>query len=252
MPSKLSWLALGFGAYLAFAVATLPAATAYRWFAPDTLRLSGVSGTVWSGSAALGSLPGLPLHDLRWRLAGWPLLRAHLSGEVEARLAEGFVSADAVVAPSAVRLHNVRASTSLPVLRSLLPIRGTQGMASLALDELRLRDGFPDAVVGTLRLNDLRVPPLMARQGAALIPLGDYEVQFHDGENAAVAAAIHDTGGPLEVDASLTLTEDRAYTLEGRLRARPDASAELVQGLELMTSEPDADGFRSFMLDGSL
>lgn len=252
MPSKLSWLALGFGAYLAFAVATVPAATAYRWFAPDMLRLSGLSGTVWSGGAALGSLPGLPLHDLRWRLEGWPLLRGHLSGNVEARLAEGFVSADAVVAPSAIRLRNVRASTSLPVLRSLLPILGTQGMVSLALDQLRLRDGFVDGVMGTLRLNDLRVPPLMAPQGAGLIPLGNYEVQFHDSENTAVAATIHDAGGPLEVDASLTLTRGRAYTLEGRLRARPDASNELVQGLDLMTSEPDADGFRSFMLDGSL
>lgn len=252
MPSRLSWLALGFGAYVAFAIATLPAGTAYRWLAPDALRLAGISGTVWAGRASLGSVPGLPLHDLQWRLRGWPLLLGHVSGRVEARLADGFVNADATASRSSLLLKNVRASTSLPVLRTLLPIRATQGEVSLSLDRLRLVDDFPTTVVGTVRVDKLQVAPLVAGKNAALIPLGNYEVKFQDGSGAAVAATIHDTGGPLEVNATLQLTKDRTYKLDGRLRARADASDELVQGLNLMTGEPDAKGFRHFALDGSL
>ena len=53
MPAR--WLVLGVGAYLAFALVLFPADVAYRWLAPDTVRLSGVQGTVWSGRATLGS-----------------------------------------------------------------------------------------------------------------------------------------------------------------------------------------------------
>lgn len=251
MPSRFSWLALGFGAYAVFAVATLPAGTLYRWFAPDTLRLSDISGTVWTGRAALGSVPGLPLHDLQWRLDGWPLLLGRVSGHVEARLADGFVNADATASRGGIVLRHVQASTSLPTLRKLLPIRATQGLVSLSLDRLRLVDGFPTDVIGNVQIDKLRVAPLVAGKNAGLIPLGNYAVKFSD-DAGAVAATIRDTGGPLEVAATLRLTKDRAYKLAGRLRPRADASDELVQGLNLMTGEPDAKGFRHFNLDGSL
>jgi hypothetical protein len=40
--------------------------------------------------------------------------------------------------------------------------------------------------------------------------------------------------------------------LEGLVRARDGASAELIQGLDFMTGEPNADGRRPFSLTGSL
>lgn len=264
MPSRLSWLALGFGAYIAFVVATFPAATAYRWLvpealrvsgiAPDTLRLSGVTGTVWDGAASLASVPGLPLHDLRWDLRGWPLLLGRVSGQVQVRLPDGFVSVDATATRRAVTLKNLRASTSLPVLSTLLPISGTQGLVSVSLDRLRLVNDFPTAVAGTVRIEKLKVTPLVAvaGKGPGLVALGDYEITFKPGGDAAVAAAIRDTGGPLEVNATLTLTKNRAYKLDAKVRPRADASDELVQGLKLMTGAADAKGFREFALNGSL
>lgn len=254
MSSRLWWSALGLCAYLAFALAMLPAATVYRWFAPDALRLSGISGSVWHGRAALGSVPGLPVHGLQWQLDAWPLLLGRIVGHVDARLPDGFVNADATVSRGRIVLRNLRASTSLPTLSKLLPIRGTRGLVSLSLDRLRLLNGFPAAVVGTVRIDKLRVAPLVAGKNTGLIPLGNYIVKFGDasGSDAAVAATIHDTGGPLEVDATLRLTKDRHYKLDGRLRPRADASGELVQGLNLMTGSSDAKGFRPFNLDGSL
>src|SRR5690606_17260484 len=51
MRGKGLWLALGIGAYAAFLLARFPAG-ASSWFAPDTVRLAGVDGTLWSGRAA--------------------------------------------------------------------------------------------------------------------------------------------------------------------------------------------------------
>jgi general secretion pathway protein N len=252
MFSRYSWIALGLGAYVAFVISSIPASTVYRFFGPAELRLAGLEGTLWSGGAALGSVEGLSLHDIRWNLAPLPLLTGRASGNVEARLPDGFAAGEVSATPSRIILRGVEASTSLPALGNLLPAEGVRGLVSLALDELRLDDGRPTKALGRVRIAELAVPPLMPGAGAELIPLGNYEIVFKDAGGAGIAAEIHDTGGPLEVAAELRLDDMGNYTLEGVAAAREDASKELVQGLKLMTGEPDAEGRRPFSLTGSL
>jgi general secretion pathway protein N len=252
MPHRYAWLALGAGAYLAFALSTLPAATAYRLFAPAALRLSGVDGTLWSGSATLGSAGGLPMRDIVWRVDALPLLTGRVAGRVQARLADGFVESDIRASFGGVVLDDLRGSTSMPALAPWVPLQGADGLVSVAMTRLRLENGWPTEAVGEARIAELRVPPLMASGNASeLIPLGNYQIAFGDAPSG-ISARIRDTGGPLDVDGMLTLTPDRRYALEGRTAARPDAPRELVQGLDLMTGEPDAEGKRAFSLTGSL
>jgi general secretion pathway protein N len=253
MPSRLSWVALGVGAYLAFTLARFPAATAYAWFAPDALRLSGIVGTVWTGSAAFGSVPGMPLRDLRWSLRALPLVIGRVSGNFEARLADGFVSGEASASASRVRLTNVQASTSLAVLDRLLPLSDTQAAISVAFERFDLRDGWPTNATGTLRVDNLRVAPLLPTgSGPELIDLGSYEGTLVDSGDQGLRAQLQSTAGPLDVNGRAELDLDRTYRLEGAVRPGPDASPELVQGLNFMTGEPDAEGMRPFALTGSL
>lgn len=252
MASKWSWLALGVGAYLAIAFARFPAETAYRWFAPDTLRLARIDGTVWSGSAGYASVPGLPLTDLRWRLDAWPLLLGRVAGDFEARLSDGFVSGSVVASAGRVRFAPLRASASLEALREVLPIHDTRGQASFSSDGLVLVDGFPETGGGTLRLGELQVAPFGAPAAPMLVPLGSFAAELRVGDDDRVVADVEDTGGPLEVNATLTLGRDGIYALEGVLRTRPEASGDLVQAVELMTGEPDAQGMRPLNLSGSL
>ena len=83
---KQGWLRLlllGIGAYLLFLVVTFPAALAYRAIEErlNGISLSGVSGTVWSGSARRLQAGNLRLQNVRWRVRFWPLLtgRAELA-----------------------------------------------------------------------------------------------------------------------------------------------------------------------------
>jgi hypothetical protein len=252
MFSRYSWIALGLGAYVAFVITSIPAATVYRFFGPAELRLAGIEGTLWSGGAALGSVEGLALHDIRWDLSALPLFARRAAGYVEARLPDGFVTTDVSASPSRVVLRGLEASTSLPALGKLLPLEGVEGLVSLALDELRLDDGRPTKAVGRVRIAQLAAPPLMPGAGGTLIPLGNYDVVFKDTGGDGIAAEIRDTGGPLEVTAELHLDAAGHYTLEGAAAPREGASTELVQGLTLMTGEPDAEGRRPFSLTGSL
>jgi len=252
MPSKLSWLALGAGAYLAITIAKFPAAAAYRWFAPEGLRLAGVTGTLWSGSAALGSFGDLGLRDVTWQLELAALLTGSLGVDFQTRLADGFVNGDVAVSPGGIVLRDVRGSTSLQTLREALPVYGLEGQVSVALERLELENGWPTAAVGELRVADLEAPPLLPTAGVALVPLGSFRAQFVESAEPGIAALVTDTGGPIELEGRVALGVDRAYTIDALVRTRPDASDLIVQGLAMMSSEPDADGRRQFAMSGTL
>lgn len=254
MPNKYAWLALGVGAYLAFALSMLPAATAYRWLAPEEVRLAGVEGTVWSGSAALASAGPVSVRDLRWRLAALPLLMGRADGQVQARVGDGFVEGDVTAAPSGrVEVRNLRAATSIPAIAGLVPVlTELQGQISAELARVVLRDGWPLEVVGDARLAGLRVPlPISGGWSDDLIPLGDYAVTFEDAGGEIVLARFQDTGGPLEASGTLSLDRAGRYRLEVSALARGNARPELTQALDFM-GEPLPDGKRRFEMEGSL
>jgi general secretion pathway protein N len=251
MSTRLPWLALAAGAYLAFSFSQFPAATAIRWFAPEQFRASGISGTIWQGSAALASLPGIPMRDLRWSISGPSLLIGRLSGDLSARLSSGFVETGFSASFGSASLREMRVGTSLVTFAGLLPLRGTRGQVAVDLGRLTIVDGWPSEAVGSVRISSLEVEPF-AGAGNQMIRLGDYEASFNDESAPIISAEIRDTGGPLELNGTLQLFPNREYDLSGQLRPRADAQPELVQGLSIMLPPPDANGFRNFSWPGSL
>jgi general secretion pathway protein N len=250
--ARWSWLALGVGAYLAFTLSSFPASVAYGWFVPPEVKLAGLDGTLWSGRAAAGSVASLPLHDVRWRVRPWALLIGRLGADIEARLADGFVSARVSASPSRVRLSDVRGSTSLPTLRGALPVSGVQGGATLDLSNLEIANGRLVAVVGKLTLAKIEVTPFVPGSARGFVPIGDYVVQFLESSAPGVNAKFNDTGGPLEASGTLVLDAALGYTLDGSIKPRPDAAPELVQGLDVIAADPDAEGRRHLTLMGTL
>jgi general secretion pathway protein N len=248
------WLALGIGAYLAFALSSFPAGTAYAWFAPAGIQLQGLEGTLWSGRAAAANVGELSLHDVRWNVHAWQLLLGRLAADLRAQLDEGFVAAQVKATRSHVSLSEVRASTSLPTLRAVLPVGGVRGEANLTLSalELDVAKAWPTKVVGDLKLLQLETVPFsLGGPRGKLVPIGNYAVRFTDGAGP-VNATFNDTGGPLEVSGTLAVNAARGYKIDGLIKARADAPQELVDGLNVMTSEPDAEGRRRLTLSGSL
>ena len=159
--SRRSWLALGIGLYVAFALAMFPAGVALRWFAPPGTTFAGVAGTLWSGSAATCSVNGFTAEQLRWRLRPLSLFLGRVSANVEARIPDGFVSGDVIATPLSVRFSDLRGGTSLPALSSVLPVRGLRGQASVSIESLVLENGWPATAVGELKLQGLESLPLI-------------------------------------------------------------------------------------------
>lgn len=241
------WFALGVGAYLVFTIALFPADVAHRWFAPDALRLSGVQGTVWSGSAELGSAGPLGFHGMQWQVRPWTVLLAQPGGSFETGLGDGFLQADVRVGQGVVSLTGVRAGSSLSALASVLPIAGIRGQVSVELTELVLRDGWPASAAGRMRLGRITVPSLV---GSDPVALGNYTVALFGDDG--LQGLFEDQGGPLEVRGSASLTAAEEYEIRGVVRARPEANAALTRGVELLTGDPDDAGMRAFSFTGTL
>lgn len=250
--NRWSWCALGLGAYIAFTLATFPAGTALHWFAPSNVAFVGVAGTLWSGSAASCSAGSFTAENLRWRVSPWALFLGRISADVEARIPDGFVSGNVTASPSRVQLSGLRGATSLPALGGVLPVRGMRGQASVTLESLVLEDGWPSVVTGELKLVGLEAPPLISDGSGSLVPLGDYTVTFTPAPVGQVAASIVDNGGPLEVAGTVSFDAARNYTIDALVEPRAGAPDMLVEGLKVMTPEPDAEGRRRLNLTGSL
>jgi hypothetical protein len=252
MARQWKWLGLGIGAYLTFCLITFPAGTAYRWFTPAELRLAGIQGTIWRGSAAIGSIGNLGIQDIEWRIRPWSLLTAAIEGHVELRRPDSFLSADIRIGPTAFEASQVQATTTLATLAALLPLGDVQGLVSVRLAELELENGWPVRAVGEVRLADLEVPVLAAGGSGDLIPLGGYRITLNTGTGSALEGLFEDQGGPLQVAGSIQLLADRSYEISGLVQPRAEAPRELVQALDFFAGSPDTSGRRPFGLSGNL
>ena len=250
--SRRSWLALGIGLYVAFALAMFPAGVALRWFAPPGTTFAGVGGTLWSGSAATCSVNGFTAEQLRWRLRPLSLFLGRVSANVEARIPDGFVSGDVIATPLSVRFSDLRGGTSLPALSSVLPVRGLRGQASVSIESLVLENGWPATAIGELKLQGLESLPLIPDGRGAYIPLGDYTVTLVPAADGELAATFVDNGGPLDVEGTAKLDSSRNYTIDALVKPLANAPETLVQGLSIVTADPDAEGRRRLNLTGSL
>jgi general secretion pathway protein N len=250
--SRWSWWALGLGAYVAFTLATFPAGTALRWFAPPGFAAAGVTGTLWSGSAASCSVEGFTAEALRWRVRPTSFFLGRITAEVTARIPDGFVEGVVTASPATVRFSDLRGATSLPALVNVLPLKGMRGQASVAVEELVLENGWPATIVGELKLAGLETAPLIPDGRGSLLPLGDYTITFRPAPPGALTAEFVDNGGPLEVTGTVNMDDTRTYTIDALIEPRAGAPESLVEGLKIMTAEPDAEGRRRLNLTGSL
>jgi general secretion pathway protein N len=252
MSSRFSLLALGVGVYLAVAIGSFPAAVADRWFGPEGLTLAVLDGTIWNGRAAYGEAAGFPFSDLRWQLHPLALLTGKLSVTAESKLAGGLASGRVLASGSRIDFSDVRASATLESLSQRFALGEISGRLNLSLSRLELVDGSPVAAVGTLTIADLYGAPLIPMAGVTTIPLGNYRAELAPADQPGIVAVVKDEGGPLELSGRISLAPDRSFSLDALIKARPGAPEVLVQGVEIVTGEPNAEGRRRFLQQGTL
>ncbi len=169
-----------------------------------------------------------------------------LSADVASDDPRALVRAAVTFSPGAhLQLRNV--SAQLPLqngLPGLFP-SGLSGLLQVAIDSATLDHEQLLALQGSVRVLQLRSESQSA-------DLGSFELLFPPAaQGDPIIGQLRDLGGPLSVSGDLQLMRAGGYDLSGYVAARAQASADVVQALQLL-GPVDSQGRRMFSLAGSL
>lgn len=229
-----------------------PAAIVYGWTlarqddAP--LRLFGVEGSVFSGSAVQVARGNQTVaSELHWTLRPWTLLLGRASYRLSTTSAPVLLDGEVGVGLGGTRVSELKASGELRALaaaagQSFVPMAGQIG---LNLQQLRLHDGWPSEVEGQLRVVGLSWA--LAREPIAL---GDYQAEMRT-ENKDLVALISTLSGVLDVNGDVRLKPGRSYELSLQLRPRPQAPPTVVNLLRSLGA-PDPQGYYRLRRNGQV
>ena len=222
-----------------------PARVAIEWFVPAEIPVSGIKGSVWSGSANEAAINGVYLQGIHWSLNALRLFTGELSYSVEATPVSGFFESDISIGfTGALNLSNLSAAFPLEQFASASGLRGLQGKASLSFERVEIVDGLAIAADGTAQVSDLLVP-IISRDY-----LGSYKAEFFT-QNNGIAASVEDTDGVLGLAGSLQVRADRSYEFIGQVVAKPDTPENLRQQLRFLPPANDR-GQQEVRLEGIL
>jgi len=243
-------LVAGPASFLLFLLALAPARLAESWLASANIESAGLTGTLWQGEARQLVVGRLILSEVHWTLSPLRLLTGRLSADVRLRLVDGSAHGRVVLAPgNRIALRDVALDTSLDTLGYGLGLPLSGGAVIAEIDALRLADGWFTMLVGTVRLAELQLP-IPALAGT---PPGGFIASFAatriDEENP-LQGTLENLGGPLELNARLTLTPPANYDISGSAQPLAGAPAEIGQALAMLGPR-QPDGSYEFMLAGS-
>jgi general secretion pathway protein N len=241
-------VALGIGAFIVFALVTLPADVVLSRITSPAASFSGVSGTLWNGRAQALRVGGMHAGSVEWDLHVLPLFTGQLSADVKVTRTDGFAQGEVAATPSGrLVLEGFTASFPVSALPANVAQGGWSGTLNLKLPRLVLEDGWPTQADGTIEALDLVGP---ANKPAEI---GSYKIAF-TGANASpgvLSGALTDLGGPLQVTGTVQLKPDRSYLVDGLIATRPNAPTAVTNTLQYL-GPPDAQGRRQFSFEGTM
>ena len=238
------FVAIGLLVLLIGLVARFPARVALE-LAPDAVRVSGISGTIWKGRASGLLVSGVYLRNVEWQSSPLSLFTGRLKFAVKASPANGFVESDVSIGlTGAVHLEDLNAALPLSAVADVVSVPGLGGNSSLQFAELSFSDGAPTSADGTLEIANMLVPALSDGN------LGGYRLEFSNFEDGIIAS-VEDTDGVVDIAGTVSLRAGGAYSLLAQLSAKQQAPASLKRQIDFL---PDgtAPGQHELRLEGSL
>jgi len=219
MKSLWRYLAAGIAAYGVFLLLSAPAARLLPYLLPPTqaVRLSGVSGTLWSGRAVQLTAGAVTVTDVTWRLRPLHLLLGSVEYGVNAQLGDQPLTARVgrgLFAGPYVSDLTAQLAAADVLYRAGLRQLGVDGRLSVDIDTIKgLAAGRLPAMAGTLKWAPARVlAPLV-------LDLGEVQLATQI-VSGATQGRLTAAGGALTLDGELTINADGNYRLVGEVRKR--------------------------------
>ncbi len=226
------YIALGVVTYIGFLVSSFPAEQALN-LVRDQLKgvyIQNVSGTVWRGRIAKLQIDKQMFEQVTWRLQPLPLLLGRLQLELAfdgvGRNGTGVVS---LSPDGSINLKNFQARVALMDIDHLLNIAPVQlsGLIEVDFDQLTINNQQVTNAQGVVHWREAEATAPMAMK------LGNFKVTLTT-EEQAIKGVVHDEGGPIALDGTLTLESTGHYQFKGNIAARNKDNRMLTQGISAL------------------
>ena len=225
-------------------VVLFPARVAYHLASPPHVAISGFSGTVWRGSAQEFSTNGVYLRNLEWRMHPLSLFTGNAVFDVSGSPSSGFFESEvAVGASGSITLRDLSAALPLSMFERAAGVSGMRGELSLQIERLKLVNGRPEALDGSVNVADLLVPVL------SRTPLGGYRADFFT-QTDGIIGSVEDTDGVVDLAGRLQISRDKNYSFLGQIVPKAETPDSLLMRIRYLP-EGDRPGQRELRLDGS-
>ncbi len=229
-------------AFAIIVIARLPAS----WVVPappSVVSCAAIDGSIWSGTCTGLVVQGSALGDLVWDVHALRLLTGKLSTNIVLTRPTGSVRGDFDVGlDKSITARNLQADLPLDHdVMSLLPpnLRTMHGSARADIAFAHVAKNIVTQLQGHIELHDLE------DRDRDVLPLGSYSLTFPGGSGDPTGQ-LQDLGGPLSVQGTVRLTQDKpGFDVQGYVTPRADAAPALVNQLQYLGS-PDAQGRRQF------
>lgn len=229
-------------AFAVIVIARLPAS----WVIPEPpsdVTCAAVDGSIWNGSCTGLTAERSTVGDVTWKVQPLRLLKGKLCAKVTLTRPTGSVRGDLEIGlDKSITASNVQAAFPLDQeVMSLLPqnLRTLHGTANADIAFAHVVKNIVTQIQGRVEVHDLE-----DHDRGAVTRLGSYAVTFPGGSGVPTGQ-LRDLGGPLGVDMTVRLTQDKpGFDVEGYITPRADTPQAIVSQLQFLPA--DAQGRREF------
>jgi hypothetical protein len=250
MRKLLPWLLVTLVFYLFSLFWKMPADRVYSHlantgiFADDLVLTSEPQGS-WNKGRITGLIfKKREISEIRWKLQPAALLLGRLQYAMSCELPQGESAWTLAIGPKTLSIKKLRGEFSTAILGVAVP--GFEVSGSLELNDLgfTLNNGMLKKATGQMVWKEAGLGPPYN------LAIGDLQLDLSTGPDG-VKAIVSDTGGTIQTDTIVLLTENGRYSVDGTISARKGSPQDLVNFLQIL-GQPGSDGLIRFSYSGNI
>ena len=232
-------------ALLLMLILQFPAITAINSINKNNLKVNGVNGTIWKGSASEISTNEIYLRQTKWKIAPSELLKGNLTFDISTYPFNGQLKFNLILdLMNNLSATNIKGNFPNDILEIIAPFLGVSSEIVMNIKSLSLNNKGINQLEGQILLNNL------VMKGISNSVLGSYKIDLYE-RNGEIYGSIDDVSGEVDIAATMSLTLSGKYIIDGAVSEKQNTSNQVRTILSFLGAENE-NGQRSFRFEGEI
>ena len=232
-------------ALLLMLILQFPAITAINSINKNNLKVNGVNGTIWKGSASEISSNEIYLRQTKWKIAPSELLKGNLTFDISTYPFNGQLKFNLILdLMNNLRATDIKGNFPNDILEIIAPFLGVSSEIDMNIKSLSLNNKGINQLEGQILLNNL------VMKGISNRVLGSYKIDLFE-RNGEIYGSIDDVSGEVDIAATMSLTLSGKYIIDGAVSEKQNTSNQVRTILSFLGALNE-NGQRSFRFEGEI